>query len=124
MNIKKQPANRRHKKASQSKTKRLNLVGIPGFEPGAPCSQSRCANRTALYPEYLRLKKRLQKKEVSNNLKYSKKCGGEGGIRTRGTPFEVRRFSKPVVSATHPPHRAGFANCFSFKAAANVDLVL
>ena len=27
------------------------LVGIPGFEPGTPCSQSRCANRTALHPE-------------------------------------------------------------------------
>ncbi len=25
-------------------------VGIPGFEPGTPCSQSRCANRTALHP--------------------------------------------------------------------------
>ena len=31
---------------------------------------------------------------------------GGGGIRTRGTSFEVRRFSKPVVSATHPLHLA------------------
>ena len=29
---------------------------------------------------------------------------GDGGIRTRGTPLRVRRFSKPVVSATHPRH--------------------
>ena len=29
----------------------LLIVGIPGFEPGTPCSQSRCANRTALHPE-------------------------------------------------------------------------
>ena len=29
----------------------LLFVGIPGFEPGTPCSQSRCANRTALHPE-------------------------------------------------------------------------
>ena len=29
---------------------------------------------------------------------------GERGIRTPGTCFQVRRFSKPVVSATHPPH--------------------
>ncbi len=29
---------------------------------------------------------------------------GEGGIRTLGTCFHVRRFSKPLVSATHPPH--------------------
>ena len=26
------------------------FVGVAGFEPAAPCSQSRCANRTALYP--------------------------------------------------------------------------
>ena len=31
-------------------------VGIPGFEPGTPCSQSRCANRTALHPESVILK--------------------------------------------------------------------
>ena len=29
----------------------LYFVGIPGFEPGTLCSQSRCANRTALHPE-------------------------------------------------------------------------
>ncbi len=29
-------------------------VGAAGFEPAAPCSQSRCANRTALRPENLR----------------------------------------------------------------------
>src|SRR5690606_9674525 len=34
---------------------------------------------------------------------------GEGGIRTLGTPIGVRRFSKPVVSATHPPLRG--CNC-------------
>ena len=28
----------------------LNLVGETGFEPATPCSQSRCANRTALHP--------------------------------------------------------------------------
>ena len=33
--------------------------------------------------------------------------GGESGIRTRGTCFQVRRFSKPVVSATHPSLRLG-----------------
>ena len=25
-------------------------VGVKGFEPSTPCSQSRCANRTALHP--------------------------------------------------------------------------
>ena len=27
------------------------MVGVKGFEPSTPCSQSRCANRTALHPE-------------------------------------------------------------------------
>ena len=27
------------------------FVGVAGFEPTTPCSQSRCANRTALHPE-------------------------------------------------------------------------
>ena len=26
-------------------------VGVTGFEPVTPCSQSRCANRTALHPD-------------------------------------------------------------------------
>ena len=29
----------------------LFCVGVAGFEPTTPCSQSRCANRTALHPE-------------------------------------------------------------------------
>lgn len=29
----------------------LNYVGVPRFELGTPCSQSRCANRAALHPE-------------------------------------------------------------------------
>ena len=28
-----------------------SFVGVAGFEPTTPCSQSRCANRTALHPE-------------------------------------------------------------------------
>ena len=31
----------------------FSCVGVPGFEPGTPCSQSRCANRTALHPEII-----------------------------------------------------------------------
>ena len=34
-------------------------------------------------------------------------CGGERGIRTPGTSFPVRQFSKLLVSATHPPLRSG-----------------
>ena len=29
-------------------------------------------------------------------------CGGDAGIRTLGTPYRVRRFSKPLPSATRP----------------------
>ena len=29
----------------------VSFVGVAGFEPTTPCSQSRCANRTALHPE-------------------------------------------------------------------------
>ena len=49
------------------------------------------------------------------NKIYAKSCesvdfsanvkSGEGGIRTRGTMLLVRRFSKPVLSATQPPLR-------------------
>ena len=28
------------------------FVEVPGFEPGTPCSQSRCANRTALHLDF------------------------------------------------------------------------
>jgi hypothetical protein len=58
------------------------IVGIPGFEPGTPCSQSRYANRTALHPEknlYI-----LEKKAV--------KEGFEPSVQ-----FPVRQFSKLVV---------------------------
>ena len=39
--------------------------------------------------------------------------GGEDGIRTRGTGYPVRQFSKLVVSATHPPLRALLTDCGS-----------
>ena len=58
-----------------------HLVGVAGFEPTTSCSQSR----------------------RDTGLRYTPKCG-EGGIRTRDTSFLVWRFSKPLVSATHPPH--------------------
>lgn len=44
----------------------------------------------------------------SPNLKHYLWLGGENEIRTRGTGCPVRRFSKPVVSATHPSLRARF----------------
>ncbi len=44
----------------------LIKVGVAGFEPATPCSQSRYTNRTVLYPELIIL------------------CG-ERGIRTPGS---------------------------------------
>ena len=58
----------------------LLAVGVAGFEPATPCSQSRCANRTALYPDV------------------AEKGGFEPPVQ-----FPVRQFSKLLVSATHPP---------------------
>ena len=37
--------------------------------------------------------------------RFARRLCGEDEIRTRGTGCPVRRFSKPVVSATHPPLR-------------------
>ena len=34
-------------------TKTLHIVGIPGFEPGTPCSQSRCATGLRYIPKKL-----------------------------------------------------------------------
>ena len=48
-----------------------NEVGVVGFEPTTPCSQSRCANRAALHPAGFEI--------LSANY-----CG-ERGIRTPGT---------------------------------------
>ena len=45
----------------------------------------------------------IKNKQYSFLIIYNR-CGG-GGIRTRGTGFPVRQFSKLVVSATHPLHR-------------------
>jgi hypothetical protein len=59
-------------------------VGVAGFEPATPWSQTRCANRTALYPVILF-------KAV--------RAGFEPAVQ-----FPVRQFSKLLVSATHPPH--------------------
>ena len=46
---------RRHKKNTVQLTgkvvERCSFVGATGFEPTTPCSQSRCANRTALRPD-------------------------------------------------------------------------
>ena len=45
----------------------------------------------------------------TTNPIFSMGCGGDGGIRTLGTDVSVRRFSKPLVSATHPRLRIAAA---------------
>ena len=84
-----------HQSAKKGVTNHCNslifTVGAKGFEPSTPCSQSRCASRTAPYPE---------KKDDSASSSFSR---GEGGIRTPGIPCGIRQFSKLLVSATHPP---------------------
>ena len=47
-----------------------------------------------------------QKKELHQILKQL--VSGEGGIRTLGTVWPVRQFSKLLVSASHPPHHVKF----------------
>jgi hypothetical protein len=61
------------------------IVGVAGFEPATPWSQTRCANRTALYPVLI--------------FFYAVRGGFEPPVQ-----LPVRQFSKLLVSATHPPH--------------------
>ena len=85
---------------------------------GPPDLGSGCANRTALHP-VVSLRLTIFNSQSTNsklefgasNLVLELRSCGERGIRTPGTCFQVRRFSKPVVSATHPPHQTF---CFSF----------
>lgn len=48
-------------------------------------------------------KEGVQKKAAQGTASLCMEICGEDEIRTRGTNCSVRRFSKPVVSATHPP---------------------
>ena len=63
------------------------FVGVPGFEPGTPCSQSRCANRTALHPELKPLKITLRSFSSSSGYQDSNlgppapKAGALTGLR-------------------------------------------
>src|ERR1035441_1360053 len=40
-----------------------------------------------------------------NEVEVVRRYGGEGGIRTPGRSFPLRRFSKPLLSTTQPPLR-------------------
>ncbi len=81
----------------------LNCVGVAGFEPATPCSQSRCANRAALHPEwcififdttqkYVSILGRISEYLLSNSrTKLAVRGGFEPPVR-----LLVRQFSKLV----------------------------
>ena len=76
----------------------IYFVGVAGFEPATPCSQSRCASRTALCPEQF--------------------SGGEGGIRTPGSLWDYDSLANCWFQPlTHLSVFCGFAS-------ANVHLFL
>jgi hypothetical protein len=86
-------------------------VGVAGFEPATPWSQTRCANRAALHPDGDSGRGRTFNLLLRRQLLYPLSYGavtdkkalshtglcGEGGIRTPGTVLPVRQFSKLLV---------------------------
>ena len=65
----------------------FSTVGVKGFEPSTPCSQSRCANRTALHPETL-----------------LPIVGGTSQNRCKGTPFQCLFQMETKKSSMHACH--------------------
>ena len=62
-------------------------VGMPRFELGVSCSQSRRDNRTTLHPALCPIKTHSQLHSLKKRLFFGAFCG-EGGIRTPGTLIE------------------------------------
>ena len=67
------------------------FVGVAGFEPTTLWSQTRCATGLRYTP----------KNKFTLPLKCAEREGFEPSVHFKG----VRRFSKPVLSATQPPLR-------------------
>lgn len=64
-------------------------VGETGFEPATLWSQTRCATGLRYSPF---------KRKIATHAEWQlSHAGGEGGIRTPGTPIGVRQFSKLLV---------------------------
>ncbi len=79
---------------------------IYGHEYGLVAAQTRWLKKKT-YADSASMKKRIREcagyvKKLCSTEKY----GGEGGIRTLGTGYPVRRLSKPVHSTTLPPLRS------------------
>ncbi len=68
------------------------LVGVAGFEPATSASQTRRDNRATLHPE-----------KCCNTISFNNKKKRRDRDSNPGYTFDVRRFSKPFLSATQAP---------------------
>ena len=84
------------------------MVGVVGFELTTLCSQSRCANQTALHPEFWcpvtesNCQPRITKPMLYHLTNRANFSGGECGSRTHSTAHHHRRISNPMPY--HPAH--------------------
>ena len=62
----------------------FHQVGVPRFELGTPCSQSRCANRTALHP-------------VLQFIVFISDCGAKVRLYFKLQNFSVTFFMKNII---------------------------
>ncbi len=78
-------------------------VGVAGFEPAASTSQTWRDNRATLHPVTFNCSKRNSLSSHYCRINKVLNYCGETGIRTLGKCFHLRRFSKPLLSATQAP---------------------
>ena len=96
------------------------IVGIPGFEPGTPCSQSRCANRTALHPAiifkckgttYFEICNTFRKKYFCPCWNHSKKRGKASASKQQNNWWVTKIWMSPVRAILlHSPGRKPWVN--------------
>ena len=67
-------------------------VGVAGFEPTTPCSQSRCANRTALHPESFSLK---AMQRYAFLFTYARLCNIFFNFSRQSSPFKGQKVCSP-----------------------------
>ena len=89
------------------KTRESRIFVTPSF---SVCRGKRIRTFDPLLPKQVRYPDCAIPRNKKRCLKHRLLVGGEGGIRTPGTPCGIRQFSKLLVSATHPPLRG--ANCW------------
>ena len=95
----------------------LLFVGVAGFEPTTPCSQSRCANRTALHPETFFLSLLSDSNQRPRDYKsralanWAKEAGGKLTISRRYDLLPLLR-SSPGGFARSWPYRTYPYTCY------------